>query len=49
VPDALLKQGLAFVRLGDNNSAKIVLKKLIKFYPNTPQARVAKKQLKMIE
>jgi len=49
VPDALLKQGLAFVQLGDTNSAKIVLEKLIKLYPNSPQARVAKKQLKMIE
>jgi len=49
VPDALLKQGLAFVKIGDTDSAKIVLKKLIKFYPNTPQARVAKKQLKMLE
>ncbi len=46
VPDALLKQGLAFARLGDNESAKIVLRKLVTKFPKTPQARVAKKQLK---
>jgi len=49
VPAALLKQGLAFVRLGDNESAKIVLKKLLKRYPKSPQAEVAKKQLKRLK
>jgi len=48
VPDALLKQGFAFARLGDRESAKIVLKKLIKQYPSTPQAKAAKKQLKRL-
>ncbi len=48
VPDALLKQGFAFAKLGDNESAKIVLKKLVKKFPKSPQARVAKKQLKRL-
>lgn len=49
VPDSLLKQGMAFARLGDNESAKIVLNKLIKKYPKSPQARVAKKKLVRIK
>ncbi len=48
VPDALLKQGFAFARLGDKESARIVLKKLVKKYPGTPQAKAAKKQLKRL-
>jgi len=48
VPDALLKQGFAFARLGDKESAKIVLKKLVKQYPGTPQAKAPKKQLKRL-
>ncbi len=48
VPDALLKEGFAFARLGDKESAKIVLKKLTKRYPGTPQAKAAKKQLKRL-
>ncbi len=48
VPDALLKQGFAFARLGDKESAKIILRKLLKTYPGTPQAKAAKKQLKRL-
>ncbi len=46
IPDALLKQGLAFAKLGDVESAKIVLSKLVKKYPRSPQATVAAKQLR---
>ncbi len=49
IPDALLKQGMSFAQLGDTDSAKIVLDKLVKLYPNTPQARMAKKQLAMFK
>jgi tol-pal system protein YbgF len=45
VPDSLLKQGISFAKLGDNESAKIVLNKLLKQYPRSPQAKVAEKQL----
>ncbi len=48
VPDALLKQGFAFARLGDRESARILLKRLIKNYPRTPQAKAAKRQLKLL-
>jgi tol-pal system protein YbgF len=44
-PDALLKQGISFARLGDNESAKIVLNKLLNQYPKSPQASMATKQL----
>ena len=45
IPDALLKQGLSFAKLGDIESAKIVLSKLVKKYPSSPQAKVGRKQL----
>ncbi len=49
VPDALLKQGYAFAKLGDKESAKILLKRLVKNYPKTPQAKAAKRQLKLLK
>jgi tol-pal system protein YbgF len=45
VPDALLKQGLSFQKLGDKASAKIVYQQIIKKYPQTNQARVARARL----
>jgi tol-pal system protein YbgF len=45
VPYALLKQGMAFQKLGDKASAKIVYNQVIKKYPQTNQARVAKAKL----
>jgi len=45
VPYALLKQGMAFQKLGDKASARIVYNQIIKKYPNTNQARVAKAKL----
>jgi tol-pal system protein YbgF len=45
VPYALLKQGMAFQKLGDKASAKIVYQQIIKKYPQTNQARVAKAKL----
>jgi tol-pal system protein YbgF len=45
VPYALLKQGIAFLNLGDKASAKLILQRVIKDYPNTNQARTAKATL----
>jgi tol-pal system protein YbgF len=45
VPNALLKQALSFMRLGDNDSAKLLLQRVIKEYPNTSPARIARKML----
>ena len=45
VPYALLKQGIAFMNLGDKASAKLILQRVINDYPNTNQARTAKATL----
>jgi len=45
VPYALLKQGLSFLSLGDKTSAKAILQSIIKDYPNTNQARIARAKL----
>jgi tol-pal system protein YbgF len=45
VPHALLKQGMAFQKLGDKGSAKIVYQQIIKKYPNTNQAKTARVRL----
>jgi tol-pal system protein YbgF len=45
VPYALLKQGLSFLKLGDKASAKLILQQVIKDFPNTSQARIAKARL----
>lgn len=49
VPYALLKQGLAFLKLGDKTSAKLLLQEVIKTYPNTSQARIARSNLQDIK
>ncbi len=46
VPAALLKEGLSFYELHDNEGAKIFLEKVISDYPKTPQAKWAKNYLK---
>jgi len=45
VPYALLKQGLSFLKLGDKASAKLLLQQVIKDFPNTSQARIARNRL----
>jgi len=49
VPYALLKQGLSFLNLGDKTSAKLLLQQVIKDYPNTNQARIARSKLQEIK
>jgi len=44
-PDAMYKQGLAFMKLGDNVGARIVFQNLVKKYPSSSQAALAKEQL----
>jgi len=46
VPSALLKEGMAFYKLGDKTDGRLVLKKLIKKFSRTDQARIAKRLLK---
>jgi tol-pal system protein YbgF len=45
VPNALLKQGLSFLKLGDTSSARLLLQGIIRDYPNTTPASVARKRL----
>jgi TolA-binding protein len=45
----LLKQGLSFLKLGDKTSAKLLLQEVIKTYPNTNQARIARSSLQEIK
>ncbi len=41
----LLKQGFAFVEIGDAKTGRIILNKLIERYPNTNEAEAAKKKI----
>ena len=45
VSSALLKQGFAFLMLGDKTSARAILQQVIKDYPNTSQERTARAKL----
>jgi tol-pal system protein YbgF len=45
VPHALLKQGMSFQKLDDDGSAKIVYQQIMKKYPQTQQAKVARARL----
>jgi tol-pal system protein YbgF len=49
VSSALLKQGMAFVELGDKTAGKILLKKVIKGYPQSNQAKIARNKLTRIK
>ncbi len=49
VPYALLKQGLSFQQLGDKTSARLFLQQVIRDYPNTNQAGVARAKLLKIK
>ncbi len=49
VKDSMLKQGYAFLKLGDKKNARTLFKLLIKKYPKSSQAKIAKKNLKKIK
>ncbi len=46
VPAAMLKQGMAFLQLGDKSNARLILKELEKKYPKSNEAKVAAQKLK---
>jgi tol-pal system protein YbgF len=48
VPAAMLKQGLAFLKLGDQSNARLVLKRLAETYPKSNEASIAQARLKEI-
>ena len=47
VPAAYLKQGFAFQNLGEKANARLILKELIAKYPNSKEAEIAKKKIKI--
>ncbi|MCK4486841.1 MAG: tol-pal system protein YbgF [Desulfobacterales bacterium] len=47
-PSALLKQGLAFLNLDDKANARLILKELIRKFPDCNEANVAKNKLKTL-
>ena len=48
VSSAMLKQGMAFLELGDKTAGKILLNKVVKAYPNSNQSKIAKSKLARI-
>jgi len=46
VQASLLKQGFAFLNLGDTSNARLILSELIKKYPKSNEANIAKRKLK---
>ncbi|UCD70573.1 MAG: tol-pal system protein YbgF [Syntrophobacterales bacterium] len=49
VPSALLKQALCWLKLGDKTFAQSLLNQVIREYPRTQQAKIAKQKLKRIQ
>ena len=49
VPASLLKQGFAFLSLGDKANARLILKELAKKYPETNEGKIAIQKLKEIQ
>jgi tol-pal system protein YbgF len=48
VPAALLKQGLSFLKIGETNNARLVLKELVAKHPSTNEASIAKQKLESL-
>ena len=48
VPASLLKQGFAFLSLGDKANARLILNELAKKYPKTNEGKIAAQKLKEI-
>jgi len=46
VPAALLKQGMAFTELGDNENARLIFKDLIDRFPRSTESKIAAQKLK---
>ncbi|MDJ0784983.1 MAG: tol-pal system protein YbgF [Desulfosarcinaceae bacterium] len=46
LPAALLKQGLAFLKIGDKANAKLILQELLDKHPQTNEGRIAAQKIK---
>ena len=49
IRSALLKQGYAFANIGDTANASLILKDLIRRYPDSNEATIAKRKLKQMK
>jgi len=49
VPAALLKQGLAFLNLGDKTNSRLILEELIRKHPKSNEAKIAKDKVKSLK
>ena len=49
VPASLLKQGLAFLNLGDKTNSRLILEELIKKHPKSNEAKIAKDKVKRLK
>ncbi|MBC8432786.1 MAG: tol-pal system protein YbgF [Desulfobacterales bacterium] len=49
VPASLLKQGFAFSSLGDQANTRLILTELVKKYPESNEAKIAKQKLKRLK
>jgi len=49
VPAAMLKQGMAFLELGDRTNGRNLLKRVIERFPQSEQAEMAKKKLETLK
>jgi tol-pal system protein YbgF len=49
IRSAMLKQGYAFLNIGDKANARLILKDLIRKYPNTTEAQLATQKLSQIK
>lgn len=45
VPAAYLKQGISFHKLGENANARLILKELLQKFPDSNEAKIAKRQI----
>jgi tol-pal system protein YbgF len=48
-PAALLKQGLAFIEIGDKKTGEIILKQVTERYPNSKESDLAKKNIENLK
>ena len=48
-PAALLKQGLAFQKIGDNASSRLILEELVNKYSKSSEAKIALEKLNEIK
>ena len=49
VPSSLLKQGFAFLNIGDKANARLILRELVKKYPDTNEGKIARQKLEELE